>query len=182
MSKEAEFLVAANKWIFARPWGAGVVRFFANWFIWLISLGVLAALAANPMMLDFLIEESPDILLGLLLARGIITPLLHLVIPRQRPYTRLEVLRIYVPHGKRSFPSGHATFFSALGFVLMPIAPWAGVTVLVAAGINAVARVLGGLHWPSDVLGGFVVGYLGAWLGVEIFSYIPAADMMDITG
>ena len=175
---EKELLIKLNKAVFAQPWGPGLVRFFANWFIWLTSLGVLAAMVADPLLLIFLIEESPDILLGLLLARGVIAPLLHMLIPRQRPYTTLEVLRIFVPHGKRSFPSGHATFFAALAFAVLPIASWAGTILLVAAALNGVARILGALHWPSDVLGGFAVGYLGVWLAIEIFSYIPAEDLM----
>lgn len=64
----------------------------------------------------------------------------------------------------QSFPSGHTTTAVALafiiGFVWPRLFPW-----LLAIGlIVGFSRVPIGMHYPSDVFGGVVVGVLGAYL------------------
>jgi undecaprenyl-diphosphatase len=66
-----------------------------------------------------------------------------------------------------SFPSGHALNAFAIGSVVALAFPPAAVPVLAVAASVAVSRVVLGLHWPSDVLTGALVGLLigtAAWL------------------
>jgi len=67
-----------------------------------------------------------------------------------------------------SFPSGHATFMSALGMAVFLSEKWAGVVVFVLAILTGVGRVAAGVHYPVDILGGFVVGVAMAIL-VKVF-------------
>ncbi|MDP3727351.1 MAG: phosphatase PAP2 family protein, partial [bacterium] len=54
--------------------------------------------------------------------------------------------------------SGHAAFFFALAAVVGRYYPKTSVLFYAAAFSLAVSRVVAGIHWPSDILGGAVVG------------------------
>jgi membrane-associated phospholipid phosphatase len=65
-----------------------------------------------------------------------------------------------------SFPSGHATAAMSLALVAVMVAPrrwrpWVAVAAAVYAGTVGVALVLRFDHFPSDVVGGYLVA--GAW-------------------
>lgn len=72
-----------------------------------------------------------------------------------------------------SFPSGHATNVMAiylLAALLLAQARrplWIGLALLMAAAIGT-SRVLLGVHWPSDVLGGWLWGAAFALIGFRL--------------
>lgn len=58
----------------------------------------------------------------------------------------------------QSFPSGHASTFGALGMCAALLWPRFRWPLLALAAALACTRVILGVHYPSDVVGGFVVG------------------------
>ncbi len=79
--------------------------------------------------------------------------------PMPRPDVALDgVVSLFTPDDLNAFPSGHATFFSALAVGLYFYHKKLGIFFGVCAIIIALARVIAGVHFPGDILAGFVLG------------------------
>lgn len=106
---------------------------------------------------------------------GLATNLLKRAIGRARPEMfdaagTLGFQPILNGYAYESFPSGHTTTAFAAAMVLGFLAPrWFVVGLVYAVGI-AVSRLVVGAHYPSDVLGGAVVGTLGAYAVRNFFA------------
>jgi membrane-associated phospholipid phosphatase len=109
---------------------------------------------------------------GWLMALGAIGSLLDEIVKvsvaRDRPTANL--VTILNPSSGYSYPSGHALFFTWLAFMLATaISPhvgrrWRVVTWVVATLVivfACIGRIWAGAHWPTDVIGGFLLGM--AW-------------------
>lgn len=93
-------------------------------------------------------------------ARFGITSLIRFLYPRERPFVfgGLDALINQNPL-ESSFPSGHATFFMALAVYFLLIGQRKlGIFLFVSAILIGVARVAAGVHWPSDIIVGWMVG------------------------
>ena len=96
-----------------------------------------------------------------------------------RPRPSPDMVRVAMELHTGSFPSGHVLNLTAIfGFLIFLVIATVGHTLLrrVLTALLAIpvltiglARVYDGAHWPSDVLGGYVIG--GIWLGLTIALY-----------
>ncbi len=80
------------------------------------------------------------------------------VIDRPRPYLVLPDVRQLVGSGGGSFPSNHAMNNAAAAVIIGVLYPrwrWLAASIALIMGLS---RVYVGVHYPSDVLGGFVIG------------------------
>jgi undecaprenyl-diphosphatase len=80
--------------------------------------------------------------------------------PRPRPYLTHQVNLLISPTADTSFPSDHATLGFAVAVLVWRYNRRAGTALLLLALILAFARIFVGAHYPSDVLGGAVLGTL----------------------
>ena len=96
-----------------------------------------------------------------LLANQLIAQIWH----RPRPYQDhpLGILPLLSPSHDPSFPSDHATAAFAIAFGILFVARRTGWLFLAWAVLIGVSRVLAGMHYPTDVIAGAVVG-LGSGL------------------
>ncbi len=99
----------------------------------------------------------------------IVYAVINLGIPQWRPGAIEAVHGIppLIPHPiDNSFPSGHALFMGALLVALYRFYRynWLIILTIVLGFITLVARVLGGVHYPGDIVGGLIFGILGAYL------------------
>lgn len=105
--------------------------------------------------------------LGLLLTNLILKP----AVARPRPWIVMEGFVPLTTSGDmNSFPSGHTCAAFSFGMALCVALPqrWAKAAALTAAALMGFSRLYVGVHFPTDVLGGTVVGvfcgYAGAWI------------------
>lgn len=83
-----------------------------------------------------------------------------LIFSRPRPYQVMHVVKLLHPPPSGSFPSTHIAGAAALATVLGPwLGPWRYLAWALVAGAM-VGRVYGGIHYPADVLGGLVFGWI----------------------
>ena len=85
---------------------------------------------------------------------------------RPRPFAAHKALThlLSAPSPDPSFPSDHAAAAFAIAFAVLAISRRAGMLFLVAATLIGLSRIAVGLHYPSDVLAGAVVGWAAALL------------------
>ena len=72
------------------------------------------------------------------------------------------------PSPDPSFPSDHAAAAFAIAFCVLAFSRWAGVGFLSAATLIGLSRIALGMHYPSDVLAGMLVGWAAALLVVHL--------------
>jgi membrane-associated phospholipid phosphatase len=97
------------------------------------------------------------------------TYLLKLAIARDRPYITYPDIRNLATESNLSFPSGHTSAAFAVATSLSLNYPKWYVTVpsFLWASSVGYSRMREGVHYPTDVLGGMVLGIGTAWLSHE---------------
>jgi membrane-associated phospholipid phosphatase len=125
---------------------------------WQLALGVVAIL------LLALLDRRAGWLMAIGAGASLLDYVLKLTLARQRPAA--DLVHVLNPAAGFSYPSGHAVFSTWLSFMLaFSLAPMVRPRVrpalwALAALVTFVAclgRVWAGVHWPSDVLGGFLL-------------------------
>lgn len=116
------------------------------------------------------LKEDALYMAGSFVLSSIITLGTKQIVKRERPFDKYSFIVKRDEGGSYSFPSGHtsAAFTTATSlslyfpkwYVIAPAYLWAGSI--------AYARMYQGVHYPSDVLAGAVVGAGSAWLGWKI--------------
>lgn len=85
-----------------------------------------------------------------------------------RPFIRFsDVTPLFYEKGF-AFPSGHAFVFSALAFSIFFVNKKIGYVFLLSAFFIGVARIMAGVHFPVDILGGFLLGFIVAFLSKRV--------------
>jgi undecaprenyl-diphosphatase len=127
--------------------------------IWQVLMGAAAVVAL------FILERRAGWLTLIGSISSGLDNLIKLVISRQRPPA--DLVHILSPATGFSYPSGHAVFFTWMSFMIaVSVAPkigpayrpllWTLAAMVIV--LTCIARVWAGAHWPSDVIGGVLLG------------------------
>ena len=121
-----------------------------------------------PCLLVYLLFTSPRMFFKALIVTGASFYALTYVrklINRQRPYEKydLHVLLEKATRGN-SMPSRHIFSAVAIAMCVLPVSKPLGIILLVLGAVSAVVRVLLGVHYPSDVIVGYILGVLSGLL------------------
>jgi len=120
------------------------------WYVLILALPIFFGLEKTSVSL----RMTAAGLVGLLIYKAI----KHYTV-RPRPYTRtLQIRPGTPPLDKYSFPSGHtlhATSFTIITCYFIPGFTWILVPL---TGLIALSRVILGLHYPTDVAAGLIIG------------------------
>jgi len=76
----------------------------------------------------------------------------------ERPFLKLQNIVPLLDKTDYSFPSGHATFFMALALAIFFSHKKAGYVFIFFALLIGIARIIAGVHFPADILEGFILG------------------------
>ncbi len=89
-------------------------------------------------------------------------------IGRIRPSTALADARVLVGTGSFSFPSSHAVNNFAMAVYFSRLYPGYKTLLYITASLVALSRPYVGVHYPSDIIGGALIGALIGW----VFAYL----------
>lgn len=146
------------------------VIFFAE-YLWYVMVGVVIILVLSTYFLKFRQYRKRHFELlfftaiSAILARFAIAEFIQYFYHHPRPFVVLEGVRQLFEHSaSSSFPSGHASLAFAIAASFYFYYPKTSIIFFLAALGVGLSRVAAGIHWPSDILGGIVVGMVSTWL------------------
>jgi undecaprenyl-diphosphatase len=141
--------------------------FFADYFQYVVTaFFIFIALKNFRKNLEMIIVAFSAIFLS----RIVITEAMRHFFFRLRPFVENQaVVLINQSPKEASLPSGHAALFFALATAVYFYNKKAGIWFLVGSFLIGLARIYVGVHWPSDVLAGAVIGIFSGWLVPKFF-------------
>jgi membrane-associated phospholipid phosphatase len=111
-------------------------------------------------------------MLTVFLVAAAISLTLKTIIPRERPFITYPDIEKLSEAGNSSFPSGHSIEAFAMAVALSILIPKRKyfIPVFAWATLVAYSRMALGVHYPSDVMGGIIIGSLIGWLIPLLFN------------
>lgn len=144
-----------------------LVAFFGNWSAYLIA-------PAFFMWAIFVwLKTSKTTILAqtalAMISSRITLEIIRLFLDIRRPFIALDIPPLFPPIDTGpALPSGHATFFFALAAVSWAHSKKISYVLFAAALLMGVGRVAAGVHWPTDILAGAMLGIIAGYLGRRI--------------
>lgn len=105
------------------------------------------------------------VLVSLLINFVIVNLTLKGIVARPRPFVVNDAIRPLITNvnAYTSFPSGHTSgSFSAMFALYKWVPKKIGIPALILATLVSISRWYVGVHYPTDVLGGLVIGYMAS--------------------
>ncbi len=147
--------------------------FFAEYFQYLLGLFLVFVVFSTKKTKKVFMAFTA--VLAALLARFAVKGLILIFYSNPRPYAGdFLAHQLVATPGEdfQSFPSGHALFFFSAATAIYCYDKKMGVFFFAAAATISLARIFVGVHWPSDILAGALLGIVTGWLTYKTIDFI----------
>lgn len=151
-----------------------IMLFISNIFIYVVFA----------LFIVFIFFKKKNIILNLLLFIFIIgltyllSHILKGVFAIPRPFLVLPITPLFIESGF-SFPSSHASVFMALVVFAFYLSKNFGFLILFFTLLIGLSRVVIGVHYPVDILGGFALGFIIGYFCIYVVEKLDLKDYFN---
>lgn len=160
MSLDTQIFYALNSLAGQSHFLDSVIVFFASYLAYILGLSFFALVYFS----KYPVREKWEIFwvtsIASIVSRFGVAEVIRLFYHRPRPFAALPNVHQLLTDSAWSFPSGHSTFFFAMATALYLYNKKWGTWFFVTTILITTARVIAGVHYPSDIIGGAVIGVL----------------------
>lgn len=143
------FITERNHWM---------IFFVIMWFAMVIKGGKRGRIAAVLILICIAVSDQTS------------SVLIKNIFDRVRPCNVLQGVHLLVPCSSSfSFPSSHAVNHFAGSYLLSHFYPEYKVALYIGSSLIAISRVFVGVHYPSDVVGGIIIGLLIGFIILQLW-------------
>ncbi len=163
---ENSLVLSLNTWGYNHQ---SAIAFMANKLVYItIALGVLwfvnhAYQHTRPFSIGrFLwkgIKDGALLLVGPVFVATAISEFISKIYVRQRPFVSVKGVQLLTPHAADGgMPSHHTVFMISIAYAIYMLNKQMGILLATLTVICGFARVVAGIHFPSDIIVGLVIG------------------------
>lgn len=117
-----------------------------------------------PLLLGYLFIVGSDKFLKILMVPAvsfILVTVFRKALNAPRPYDLYDINPMIIRDGKgNSMPSRHIFSATIIAMAFLSVNKIVGIILLVVSAIEACVRVIGGVHFPKDVVAGYLIGII----------------------
>ncbi|MEK7197893.1 MAG: phosphatase PAP2 family protein [Patescibacteria group bacterium] len=163
MSLDLKIFYLFNNLASKNPVFDALIIFFADYLSYFLIIFFLAFLFFSGFQKWKKIKIFLLTFVSMIIARFGIVSLIRFFYHRPRPFEAYDV-HVLITNNEFSFPSGHAALFFAMATAVYFYNKKLGLWFFAAAILMGFGRVVSGVHYPSDIIGGAVIGILTSYL------------------
>lgn len=142
-----------------------VITFLASFLIWFMFAGLLVLWLIDGKIKR---EQVLHAILAVAFAWGI-AQVVKALFPTVRPFELNDLTPLtLLPRKGGAFPSGHSAAAFALATTIWLHDKKVGLIYIISALTVGIARVLGNVHYPIDILGGAILGSATSFLAEKV--------------
>jgi len=103
---------------------------------------------------------------------------IHMFVVEPRPFVTYHLTPLYPYNPDASFPSRHASFMAVIaGAYIYFKSKWSALFLIFMLWVG-ISRIYVGIHYPLDILGGFIVGIISLIISVQLVKFLKTKFLL----